>query len=321
MSRPLEKRMRPISVIAVLATLGMFLMLAPHSAQAAAGQTGFAFLKLGVGARAMGMGSAYVALADDPTATYWNPAGLAAVRSTQVTAMHNEWLQDFRQEYAAVGAPLGKGTLGFSLAGFYSSEQLEGRDETGVFTHNFGFNDLSIAAAYGRPLAPGLDAGLAVRYLREMIDDQDAKALAADVGARYRVGSSGFSLGAVAQNIGGKPKFDQGSSTVPMTPIDLPLTLRAGAALTRPLASLHSVGTLSTEIHKSRAEDARFNLGGELVYKERLALRAGGKFGYDAEKISFGIGLTQSKLRFDYALVPLSSDLGTTHFFSLTAKL
>ena len=58
--------------------------------------------KPGVGARAMGLGSAYVALADDPTASYWNPAGLAAIKNTQVTAMHNEWILDFRQEYAAV---------------------------------------------------------------------------------------------------------------------------------------------------------------------------------------------------------------------------
>ena len=58
---------------------------------AATGEAGFAFLKLGVGARAMGMGSAYVAVADDPTALHWNPAGLASFhQGVQVTAIHNE---------------------------------------------------------------------------------------------------------------------------------------------------------------------------------------------------------------------------------------
>lgn len=311
--------MRPIARCAA-ALSWMLLAVVPSSAFAAAGETGFASLKLGVGARPMGMGSAYVALADDPTATYWNPAGLAQVRGTEVTAMHDEWIQDFRQEYAAVGAPLGKGAMGFAFSGFYTS-QLEGRDEVGNFTRNFGFNDVTMAGAYGRPIATGLDGGIAVRYLREMIDQQNASTVAVDLGARYRVGASGLSLGAAVQNLGGKPKFDQGSSSVPMTAFDLPLTVRAGAALTRPLSSLHSVATITTEVRKARAEDARFNVGGELTYKERLALRAGAKFGYDTEKVSFGIGIPWNKIRFDYAFVPLTADLGTAHLFSLTARL
>ena len=75
-----------------------------------------------------------------------------------------------------MGAPLGKGTLGFAFSGFYTSE-LEGRDDVGNLTQGFGFNDITMTAAYGRPIAAGLDAGLAVRYLREMIADIDAATL------------------------------------------------------------------------------------------------------------------------------------------------
>lgn len=308
--------MRPFArtCLAAVSLLLLLLQPAPRHAMAAAGETGFASLKLGVGARPMGMGSAYVALADDPTATYWNAAGLAGVRSTQITVMHNEWIQDFRQEFAAVGAPLGKGTLGFAFSGFYTSEPLEGRDDVGNPTGDVGFNDITMTAAYARPLAAGLDAGLAVRYLREMIADIDATTFAVDLGARYRVRATGLSFGAAIQNLGGDPTLDQES-------FQLPMTFRAGAAFSHALSSLHSTGTISTEVRKARAEDARFHVGGELSYRDRLALRAGGKFGYDAEDVSFGIGVMQSRLRFDYALVPLSSDLGTAHFFSLTARL
>src|SRR5262249_46828080 len=151
----------------------LLLALVPAAAFAAAGETGMASLKLGVGARPMALGSAYVAIVDDPTATYWNAAGLAAVRGTQITAMHNQWIQDFRQEYAAVGLPLGKGALGVSFSGFYTSSPLDGRDDVGNPTQDIGFNDLAMTAAYGRPIATGLDAGLAVRYLREMIEPLD----------------------------------------------------------------------------------------------------------------------------------------------------
>jgi len=287
--------------------------LCARDAGAAAGETGFAFLKLGVGARPMGMGSAYVALADDPTAIYWNPAGLASVTGTQVTAMHNEWIQDFRQEFAAVGTKLGPGTIGFSFAGFYTSE-LEERSDTGVLTGHFGFNDVAMTGAYGLNVARGLDVGLATRYLREMIDVEDATTLTFDLGGKYRVAETGLSLGAAVQNLGGDP-------TLVVEKIPLPTIVRAGAAFARGMGSLHGKGTLTAEVRKARSEDARFHVGGEFEYKERVALRIGGKFGYDEEDLSFGLGLTQNRLRFDYALVPLSSDLGTTHFFSLSARL
>jgi len=284
-----------------------------RDAAAAAGETGFAFLKLGVGARPMGMGSAYVAIADDATATYWNPAGLASLTGTQITAMHNEWIQDFRQEFVAVGTKLGPGVVGFSFGGFYTSE-LEERDDTGVLTGHFGFNDVAMTGAYGLNLASGLDVGLSARYLREMIDVEDATTFAFDLGAKYRIGESGFTLGAAVQNLGGDP-------TLVVEKIPLPTTVRAGAAFGRALNSLHGKGTLTAEVRKVRSEDARFHLGGEFDYKDRVAFRVGGKFGYDEEDLSFGLGFTQSRIRFDYALVPLSSDLGTTHFFSLSARL
>ena len=304
--------MRAFAVVAAL-FLFAFVPLAPRDASAAAGETVFAFLKLGVGARPMGLGSAYVALADDATATYWNPAGLAAVRATEISAMHNEWIQDFRHEHVAVGTPLGRGTLGLSFSGFYGSE-LERRDENGLLTGHFGFNDIAMTAAYGRPISGGLDAGGAVRYVRSMIDDVDATSISFDLGGRYRLGSSGFSLGAAVQNLGGEATYVEEG-------FPIPTTVRVGAAWSKPLASLKGRGTLTTEIRKARAEDARFHVGGEYAYHERIALRVGGKFGYDEEDLTFGIGLTQSRIRFDYALVPLSSDLGTAHLFSLTARL
>lgn len=305
--------MRTLRAVLVLSAAVALTAGSARQAAAAAGETGFASLKLGVGARAMGMASAYVALADDPTATYWNPAGLASMKGAEVTAMHNEWIQDFRQEYAAVGVPLGPGTAGFAFSGYYTSE-LERRDETGVLIGHFGFNDVSMAGAYAGRVAPGLDVGATARYLREMIDSEDATTFIFDVGAKYRVKETGLTFGGALQNLGGDP-------TLVNDKIPLPRLARLGAAYERELPGLHGRATLSTEFRKARSEDARFHVGGEFEYKNLVALRAGGKFGYDAEDVAFGLGLTRNRIRFDYALVPLSSNLGTTHFFSLTARL
>lgn len=303
---------RFFSVFAVsLALLGT--LLAPRSGQASPGQAGFSFLKLGIGARPMGMGSAYVALADDPTAVYWNPAGLAGAEGAQVAVMHNEWIQDFRQEFAAVSRSFSQGTAALGISGFYTSE-FEKRDDVGNLIGHFGFNDIAVTGAFARRLTRQADGGLAVKFIREMIDQETATAIAVDMGGRYRIGESGLTLAAALQNVGGDAKFISES-------FSLPRTFRAGAAFSRPIPSAQGKGTLSAEFRKSRGDDSRFHVGGELEVKEHVALRAGAKFGYDEETLSFGLGLIRSSFRFDYALVPLSSNLGTSHFISLTARL
>ncbi len=310
-SRPmiaLPIRIGATLVFALLAIAG-----APR-AHAATGEAGFAFLKLGVGARAMGMGSAFVAIADDPTALHWNPAGLASNGAgIRLTAMHNEWIDDFRQEYAAVTGPIGPGTLGASFTGFYTSE-LERRDDTGVLTGHFGFNDIAATLGYGLNVAPGAAAGASVRYIREMIADESASSVAIDLGGRYSVAASGLSLGAAVQNVGGKAKFV--AETFP-----LPLTIRGGAAYRREIKAMQGTGTISTEFRKAKGEDGRFHLGGEYAYHEWLAFRAGAKFGYDGQDLSFGLGITRGPITFDYALLPIGANLGSSHLFSISARL
>jgi len=296
------------ALLLALATFGV------GRAFASTGEAGFAFLKIGVGARAMGMGSAYVAIADDPTALHWNPAGLAAGHEgIHVTAMHNEWIEDFRQEYAAATLPIGPGTFGASFTGFYTSE-LERRDDVGNLTGHFGYNDIAATFGYGATVATGLDAGLSGRYIRELIADESASTFALDVGGKYKVRETGLSLGAAVQNVGGKGKFIAES-------FPLPLTIRAGAAFKRPLAKLQGTGLLTTEYRKARGEDGKFHVGGEYAYHDWLAFRAGAKFGYDDQDVSFGLGIARGNIRFDYALLPIGSNLGSSHLFSITAKL
>ena len=305
--------MHRLSIVLALSLALLGAPLAPRSAQAAAGEAGFAFLKLGVGARPMGMGSAYVALADDPTAVYWNPAGLGGAEGAQVSVMHNEWIQDFRQEFAAVSRSIGSGTLGFGISGFYTSE-FEKRDDVGNLIGHFGFNDLAVTGAYAHRFPHQATGGVAVKFIREMIDQDNATAVAFDLGGRIALGQSGVSLGAAVQNLGADAKFISES-------FPLPRTIRGGAAISRAIPSLEGKGTLSAEVRKARGDDSRFHVGGEFEFKERVALRAGAKFGYDDESLSFGLGLIQRRFHFDYALVPFSSNLGTTHFVSLNARL
>ncbi|MEQ1920666.1 MAG: hypothetical protein ABL955_15865, partial [Elusimicrobiota bacterium] len=68
-------------------------------AQSSAGADAFDFLRLDANARAVGMGGAYTALATDSNALLYNPAGLARVRSSEATFMHNPYALGVGQQY------------------------------------------------------------------------------------------------------------------------------------------------------------------------------------------------------------------------------
>ena len=84
-------------------------MMLISSAFPQAGNTGFSFLKVGVGGRAMAMGEAYTAIADDPTAVFYNPADLTLASSPQVMLMHRSWIQDTQTDF--LGAQTSAGVL------------------------------------------------------------------------------------------------------------------------------------------------------------------------------------------------------------------
>ena len=96
----------------------------------AAGSTSAAFLKIGVGARAIGMAGAFTAVADDPYAIYWNPAGLSLLSGSQASFTHNDYFQDLKQDFMtySFGKNLGseseewfrRGCWGFGLNYFYT---------------------------------------------------------------------------------------------------------------------------------------------------------------------------------------------------------
>ena len=115
-----------------------------------AGTRAMTFLKIGVGAKAMGMGESQVAATDDLYAAYWNPAGLAKLQKPQLALMHNEWFADINHEFVGVALPLGSiGTVGAS-ASYLSFGELQGRDRDGNETTIFRPYDLAMIFSYAR---------------------------------------------------------------------------------------------------------------------------------------------------------------------------
>ena len=282
------------------------MVLAPGAALAAnPGETGLSFLKIGVGARAAAMGEAYVAVAQDASALYWNPAGIANIPGYELHASHHEWISDVRYEYVAGVRGMKGHALGAHIGVLHMGE-LEGRDEIGLFTGNFRSYDLTAGLSYGRRVARSLEVGATAKVLYEKIQDFSATGFAFDAGVRYRTGLKGLTLAGAFSNLGSQMKFIDESFL-------LPVNARVGAAYrTRALLKGFLV---AADVKFPNDTDARGHVGAELQVHEMFALRGGLKLGYDEELGSLGFGVNYQAFAFDYAYSPFSqsSELGDVH--------
>jgi hypothetical protein len=285
----------------------------PVTSSAEDGATGLAFLKLGAGARAIGMGDAYVALGGDASSVYWNPAGAVAVPNIDVILMHSEWFEGIRYEFAGGVQSDGRQAFGIGLMGLYTDD-IEEREDDPLADPigTFRVFDFSVTGTYALRLTEQFDVGGSVKYLNETIDEESAGGFAVDVGGLYRVPAlPGLSAGIAVQNLGPQMKFNEDG-------FDLPALIRAGAALDVPVENLNGqlvlVGDALVPISDG---DVKIHAGLEFEYARILALRFGYRTGWDNQNVSYGVGAKVRNFRLDYAYVPFYSDLGATHRISL----
>lgn len=265
------------------------------------GTTTASFLKIGIGARAAAMGDAFTALALDGTSLYWNPAGLSQIKTKDISAAYNSWLEEIKQGYLSFSFPTARGTMGLGI-NYVDMGKIEGRDEEGNPTGDFSASDTHIFFGYAKKLKKS-SWGISLGMLKDVIKDDSKNAFLANIGFLYPL-SERFSLGAVAQNIASKLGSDS-----------LPLTFKLGAA-----AKLENV-VLALDMAKPQDNEIYYCLGAEWWLRNTLALRAGYKTNQDqGEGWSAGLGFKFSRSDLDYAYVPYG-DLGITHRISWAIRL
>lgn len=304
---------RKILIIAVLAAVIVFPSVSLGDIHENAGTRAMSFLKIGVGAEAIGMGESHVAVTNDFYASYWNPAGLAHIQRSQFGFMHNQWFEGIKHEYLGFVQPFGSlGVLGVSAL-YLSYGEIQGRDVDGKETKKFRPYDLAFVLSYGRKLFGNSTIGFNAKWLREQIDEEDARVYAFDIGALYAIGDSGLNLGVNLQNLGTKAKFDKESFNLP-TNLKLGLSYRKDAF------------TIAADVNKPEDNDLNIGIGVELEIAELLHLRGGYKYflgGNDLGAVSgltTGLGVTIEGFQVDYAFVSYGK-LGATHRVSLIANL
>ena len=279
-----------------------------------AGTRGAQLLKIGVGAKAVGMGESYVAAADDVYATYWNPAGLSLIETSQLGFMHNEWFEDIRYEFLGYVQPIGGlGTLAGSIS-YVSIGELDRTDETGKEIGQFRPYDLLLGLSFGRRLNDAISVGVNAKFLREKIDEETAQAFAVDFGGLYHVPRSGLILGANVQHVGTKMKFVEES-------FSLPLNVKLGIAY----RLIDGALTVAADLNRPVDNDVNVGLGTEYKIMGIVNLRAGYRYtagGNDLgteSGLRAGLGIEIRDYKFDYAFVPYG-ELGQAHRVSLLAS-
>jgi hypothetical protein len=309
----------------------VFILAAVFAAWAAHGSaetTGASFLKIGAGARALGMGSAFTAAADDATALFWNPAGLAGLSSRQVTAMHTDWITDVRFDHLAYAHPLaGRGTtIGLGVA-HLSQGRLDSRDENRASRGTFHARDAAVTLGLSRAVRPGTQLGANVKYIDQQIEREKAAGWAVDLGGLQQV-SKTISLGLSVQNLGPSMRFVEEGYR-------LPLSVTGGASW----RLTHAFVTDVDVRHLVYEKKTSVSVGTEFWVMNRIALRSGylsslggssGRFVSSSESAAsrlsssltgmhMGLGLKIYSGQMDYALTP-SGEFGSAHRLSLSYR-
>ncbi len=322
------RRSGPLRALATPGVLLLLGFLIPGSAFATryAGE----FLRIGVGARALGMGSAFAGLADDGTAAYWNPAGLATLDDRQITLMHAEQFgsivqYDFLSYVAPVGAAgkvrqaIGVSLVRLGVDDIPDTRGLEIIDQNGngkfdypedllvVDESRFVFdsdNDVALLFSYARDVGPGLSAGGNFKYIRQWLGDSlRSNGFGIDLGALY-VGRGGFSVGATLRDATTTRILWNTGTGEFIAP-----SLRLGAAKTRSFRERRHTVTgaldvqvgfsderLSSQAHLG-AVTFEFHPGVEYWLDRRLALR----LGFEAQNFTAGAGFRYRGIGLDYA--------------------
>ena len=277
------------------------------------------FLKIGVGGRASAMGDAFVAVANDASSLYWNPAGLVQFNDDQVLFSHNKWVVDINHDFLGAVYHL-DGSNAFGVA--FTSLSMEDMPVTTEYApfgtgEYFSFSDIAFAVSYSRKMTEQFSFGGTVRYMEETLDKLKMRGVMIDLGTYYWTGLGTTRFAVAVSNFGnnlspdgkvvlvGKRKKSEWQSFSP------PTIFRIGFAF-EPYQDNANKVTASVQLNHPNDNSENVVVGAEYNWNNILSLRGGYKFNVDEQNLSFGAGV---KVPVSFANVTV--DYSYTNFVKL----
>ncbi len=308
------------------------------------GAAGSQFLKIPIGTRATGMAGANGAAVNDLSCLFWNPAALVNLDGMTAQVEHTTWFADYGISFAAASMKMGDQ---FSLAGSIISlssgdiEYTTTADQDGTDIH-YTVQDMAAQLTFSGKITDQFSFGVTAKYLSNRIANLSSGGFAFDVGTLYDTGIQGIKIGFSIHNFGGDMEYT-GQDLRTQAPLygkelyqseldasylsstySAPVIFRAGISSEVFKDGDHAVTAAADFITHSDISE-QFAFGGEYVWKEFLALRAGYNFGHDNNGVAFGVGLkyfTGSMTGdFGYSMTPAMEIDQLIHRFGVTLQL
>lgn len=270
-----------------------------------AGQAG-AFLRIGLGPKARGMGDTYTAIADNASAAYYNPAGLAFLGQREASLSYSLMSFDRTFSYAGYVSPLPPNagfTVGAIQSGFRDSDvRLRNGETTG---ENIEDTQYAVFLGFALRLGSKFAVGICPKLLYSKVYDVSASSFGADVGFMAKP-IEHLTLGLAVKEIGQKFKYSrnatgQGDQT---TKDELPRITRLGAAYEIPLAgSTFKSILIASDAEINSAQITKLHFGAETNVMDKFRFR----IGLDDRDFTAGFSvpfkIKQRQFRLDYAFI------------------
>jgi tetratricopeptide (TPR) repeat protein len=252
--------------------------------------------QLGAGARAIGLGSAVVAMPIDATTVYWNPGGLDYLERRNAVMFYTPLLEGTKYHFIGMAYPIvGVGTVGGGWL-HYDVGDIENRATDSSLEGYFTFGEDLFLLSYARQLPFNLSVGGSVKFQRQQTLSKSARGFGGDIGFLYR---PDFGEG-ILQNLAFGLTFQNVVSprlTLDNEPESIPHMIRGGIAKSLRFGPRQDLVNMFLAFEKGDRLSPLLNFGSEYVYQDLATLR----FGFRDMQPIFGGGVVYQMFQIDYA--------------------
>ena len=330
-------RLNLLICIGLISSTSALAQLVPNLGGQRTGISAFQFLKLGVGARGVAMGESFVAVANDVSALYWNPAGLTQFKEDQAMASHTEYVVDIKHDFFGIVYHItDQDAVGASFSSLYMKD-MEITTEAQPFGTGryFTFGDIAVGLTYSKRMTDQFSFGATVKYVEETLDVLKKRSVMVDLGTFYWTGLGSTRFAVVISNFGadvnpvGTVSQFNGTVASAFQSFSLPTVFKLGVAYD-PIDSDDQKLTTSVQLNHPNDNAEHFRIGLECSWQQTFFVRGGLKRtigqrllaadGTSEEDFTLGAGVNVavgiSKVSADYAFSNYNR-LGTVHRISL----